>query len=79
MNIKKNYMFKKNWGDLFAEKETKRGPILRKGLLRRPRSPKGDQCGNTAVPNAMKEGEHYFPHFHTPTQHVVSKVRVVNK
>ena len=35
-------------GDLFAEKETKRGPILRKGLLRRPRSPKGDQCGNTA-------------------------------
>ena len=49
MNIKKNYMFKKNWGDLFAEKQTKRGPILRKGLLRRPRSPKGDQCGNTGI------------------------------
>ena len=39
---------KKNLGDLFAEKETKRRPILAKGLLRRPRSPKGDLFGNTA-------------------------------
>ena len=37
-------------GDLFAEKETKRRPILAKGLLRRPRSPKGDLFGNTAPP-----------------------------
>ena len=47
MNIKNIYS-KKILGDHFAEKETKRGPILGKGLLRRPRSPKGDQCGNTA-------------------------------
>ena len=39
---------KKILGDLFAEKETKRRPILAKGLLRRPRSPKGDLFGNTA-------------------------------
>ena len=38
---------KKILGDLFAEKETKRRPILAKGLLRRPRSPKGDLFGNT--------------------------------
>ena len=44
----KKYICQKNFlGDHFAEKETKRGPILAKGLLRRPRSPKGDLFGNT--------------------------------
>ena len=52
-------MFKKFLGDLFAEKETKRGPILRKGLLRRPRSPKGDQCGNTGIQEHSTEGEFF--------------------
>ena len=42
-------------GDHFAEKETKRGPILAKGLLRRPRSPKGDLFGNTATPKIKIE------------------------
>ena len=41
------FLVKKKLGDLFAEKETKRRPILAKGLLRRPRSPKGDLFGNT--------------------------------
>ena len=45
-----DFFCQKNFlGDLFAEKETKRRPILAKGLLRRPRSPKGDLIGNTVM------------------------------
>ena len=36
-------------GRLFAEKETKRRPILGKGLLWRLKSPKGDLFGNAAI------------------------------
>ena len=47
--VTKFFFVKKILGDLFAEKETKRRPILAKGLLRRPRSPKGDLFGNTGI------------------------------